>query len=251
MKLSFCLITKNEEANLPRCLTSVAPLADEIIVLDTDSTDRTVQIAREYGASVFVEEWKGYGAQKNSAAQKASHPWVFSIDADEEISPALAGQITQWKKREDQNPTDAWEICRCVFYEGKWIRHGDWYPDWVVRIFHREHSHFTEVKVHESVTVPGQKCKLPGDLYHYTYKDYADQLERIDKYAHLWAGEKARQGKSSSPLAPHLHSLSRFLRGYIIKGGFRDGKLGAQIALANAHEVFLKYKLLQEKTRHP
>lgn len=244
MKLSFCIITKNEETNLPRCLESIRSLADEIVVVDTDSSDRTLQIARDAGAKVFIEDWKGYGAQKNFAAQKASHPWIFSIDADEEISPTLAGQIAQWKKLPDPDPDRAWLVCRCVFYDGKWIRHGDWYPDWVIRLFNREHCSFSNDLVHESIQVHGPLGKLRGDLYHYTYRNYDDQLERIDKYARLWAQQKCESGKKASSLSPHIHSFYRFFKGYILKAGFLDGSTGLKIAQANAYEVFLKYKLL-------
>ncbi len=249
MKLSFCLIVKNEENNLPRCLKSIRELADEIVIVDTDSTDRTVQIARDFGAVVYSEEWKGYGEQKNSAAQKASNPWVFSIDADEEISPGLARQIAEWKKLPEPPPDRAWLICRCVHYDGKWIRHGDWYPDWVIRLFNRDHCRFSDDLVHEKVLVHGPLGKLHGDLYHYTYRDYADQLERIDKYARLWARQKSAKAQKVHALSPHLHSFFRFFRGYIIKRGFLDGKTGLQIAQANAYEVYLKYKLLQQENR--
>lgn len=247
MKLSFCLITKNEEGNLPRCLKSIGTLADEIIVVDTASADATVQIARDHGARVFDEDWKGYGAQKNSAAQKASHPWIFSIDADEEISPELSTQIAAWKRIASPEPSDVWEVCRCVFFEGRWIRHGDWYPDWVLRLYHRDHTRFNDARVHESLQLTGQRRKLRGELHHYTYRNREDQLERIDKYARLWAEEKFAAGKRAGAAAPVMHSFFRFFRAYVIKHGFLDGRIGLQIALANAHEVFMKYQLLHEK----
>jgi glycosyltransferase involved in cell wall biosynthesis len=249
MKISACLITLNEELNLPRCLASIKGLMDEIVVVDSGSNDRTVEIAQTAGARVLVQKWLGYVGQKNFALDQASHPWVLSIDADEEVSPELAASIQ--KVRQEGGGKAGYEISRLVFYRGRWIYHGDWYPDKLVRLFLKEKARFQGAQVHERLEVSGTCGMLPGHLYHYTYRDQQDRARRIEHYARLWAQSALAQGKRAALWTGPVHAAVRLVRGLIVKGGLLDGVVGWDIALGNAREVWLKYEILRELARPP
>jgi glycosyltransferase involved in cell wall biosynthesis len=252
MKISACLITLNEERNLPRCLASVAPLVDEVVVVDSASTDGTAAVAEQFGARVVQKEWLGYVGQKNFAIAQAAHPWVLSIDADEEISPELAAAIRRVKDDPAADSPGApagYEISRLVFYRNKWIRHGDWYPDRLVRLFRRDRARFTGGRVHEKLELDGEFLTLPGHLHHYTYANAADRTARCAKYARLWAETAHEERRAAGPLSAPLHAVARFLKGYVLKRGFLDGAVGWDIAMGNAREVWLKYALLRELNR--
>jgi glycosyltransferase involved in cell wall biosynthesis len=250
VKISFCLITLNEEKNLPRCLKSCADLADEIVVLDSGSTDATEKIARDFGARFERQDWPGYVGQKNKALSLASHPWIFSLDADEELSPELRTEIRLLKTAgEVGNDVGGFSMPRCVFYEGRWIRHGDWYPDRLVRWFRREGATFLGGKVHERLEIRGRAVSLHGELYHHSFRDAADHRMRGEKYARLWAQEKFEAGQGAGPLAPVCHAAFRWVRGYILRRGFLDGAQGWRIAALCARETFLKYRLLRKMSR--
>jgi glycosyltransferase involved in cell wall biosynthesis len=250
MKISFCLITLDEERNLPRCLKSCADLADEIVVLDSGSTDKTEEIAREFGARFEHQEWLGYVGQKNRVLSLASNEWVFSLDADEELSPRLREEVQLLKSAgEVGNDVSGFSMPRCVFYEGKWIRHGDWYPDRLVRWFRRDRAKFVGGKVHERLEVSGRIVSLSGDLHHYSFIDAADHRARCEKYARLWAQEKFETGQQAGVLSPAFHAAFRWLRGCLLRGGFLDGAQGRHIAALCARETFYKYKFLRELNR--
>ena len=249
MKISACLITLNEARNLRRALASVAPLVDEILIVDSGSTDGTLQIAHDSGARIIVQPWLGYVAQKNLALEHATHPWVLSLDSDEEISPELAASIGALRN----NPTpdlptspNGYTISRLVYYRGRWIRHGDWYPDRLVRLFRRDEARFTGGRVHEKLTIAGEHPLLAGHLHHYTYASPEDRAARCVKYAKLWAQSAHEAGKRAAPWTGPLHALARFGKGFFLKRGFLDGAVGYDIALGNAREVALKYRLLRE-----
>ena len=244
MKISFCLITLNEEANLRRCLASCVGLVDEIVVLDSGSTDATGQIAREFGARFEHQEWLGYVGQKNKLLSLASHDWVFSLDADEELSPELRNEIRLLRGVEPAPDRSGFSMPRCVLYEGRWIRHGDWYPDRLVRLFRRSRARFAGGRVHERLELEGRVVPLSGELYHHSFRDAADHRSRCEKYARLWAETQRDLGRTTTPLAPYSHALFRFLRGYVIRWGFLDGWRGLRIARYSAWEVHLKYSLL-------
>ena len=245
MKISFCLITLNEEANLRRCLQSCAGLADEIVVVDCGSSDGTEAIAREFGARWVHQDWLGFVGQKNIALGLAAHPWVFSIDADEEISPELQAELKQIKER--NGDVGGYSMPRCVLYEGRWIRHGDWYPDRLLRLFRKQGARFVGGKVHERLELAGGRVEsLRGDLFHYSFKDADDHWARCQKYARLWAETQHEAGRTCGPIAPWSHAAFRWLRGYILRGGFLDGPQGWRIAQMNAREVHLKYSLLRQ-----
>lgn len=250
MKISFCLITLNEEQNLPRCLQSCAGLADEIVVLDCGSTDATGKIAADFGARWQVQDWTGYVAQKNRALALAQHDWVFSIDADEELSPTLRGELAALKTKALRADVSGFTVPRCVFYEGRWIRHGDWYPDRLLRLVRREReARFVGAKVHERLEVQGVIQCLMGDLHHYSFRNAADHWERCQKYARLWAESQWDAGVRVGSCAPYGHAAHRWCRGYILKRGFLDGAQGWRIASLISREVFLKYSMLLDLQR--
>ena len=249
MKISACLITLNEERNLPRCLKSVAPLADEILVIDSGSTDRTREIAREFGARVMEQPWLGYVGQKNFALDQAAQAWVLSIDADEEISSELAAAIARVKADPACDlpaAPNGYEVSRLVFYRGRWIRHGDWYPDRLVRLFRREAARFRGGRVHEKLELPGAHPILPGHLHHFTYDHAADRARRRAVYAALWAQSAQEEGRRAAPWSDPVHALARLAKGFILKRGFLDGAVGWDVAWGNAQETALKYRLLRQ-----
>ncbi len=252
MKISACLITLNEERNLPRCLASVAPLADEIVIVDSGSTDGTAGVAAKFGARLIAQDWLGYVGQKNFALGQTRHPWVLSIDADEEISPALAAAILKLKADPTVDAPGApngYQFSRLVFYRRRWIRHGDWYPDRLVRLFRREEAHFTGGHVHEKLELPGTHPILPGHLHHFTYEDAADRNARCERYAWLWARSPREQGRKAQAWSGPVHAVARFIKGFVFKAGFLDGAIGSGIAAANAREVWLMYELLWKMNR--
>ena len=250
MKISFCLITLNEEKNLPRCLKSCADLADEIVVLDSGSMDATEKIAREFGARFERQDWPGYIGQKNKVLSLATHEWIFSLDADEELSPELHDEIRLLKSTgKTGDDVSGFDMPRCVLYEERWIRHGDWYPDRLVRLFRHSHGRFVGKLVHERLEISGRIESLHGEIFHYSFRDAADHRLRCEKYAQLWAQEKFEAGKTVGVFAPLSHAAFRWLRGYIMRGGFWDGAQGRRIAALCARETFLKYRLLHEMSR--
>jgi glycosyltransferase involved in cell wall biosynthesis len=257
MKISACIITLNEERNLPRCLKSVAPLADEILLVDSGSTDATLEIAAQFGARVVPQKWLGYVGQKNFALAQAQHSWVLSIDADEEISPELAASIARVKNAaaHGSNAADApgapngYEFSRIVFYRGRWIRHGDWYPDRLVRLFRRTEASFSGGHVHEKLELRGEHPILPGHLHHFTYENASDRADRCARYAALWAQSAHEQHRRAYRWSGPVHALARFAKGFVLKRGFLDGAIGWDIAAGNAREVWLKYQLLGKLNR--
>lgn len=246
MKITFCLITLNEETNLPRCLQSCRDLADELVVVDSGSSDATLKIAAEFGARCVHQAWLGYVGQKNFALSLASHEWVFSLDADEELSPRLRDELLRLRAAGD--PGDAisgYSMPRCVLYEGRWIRHGDWYPDRLTRLFRRSRARFAGGKVHERLELSGKVQPLTGDIYHHSFRDRQDHWARGEKYARLWAETQAENGRKVGPLSPLGHAAFRWVRGFLLKRGFLDGVHGLRIANYSAREVYLKYRILR------
>ena len=246
MKISFCLITLNEELNLPRCLRSCVDLADELIVLDSGSTDRTAQVAAEFGVRWEHQDWLGYVGQKNQALALARNEWVFSLDADEELSPELRAEVRALQRAEPASALGGFEVSRCVLYEGRWIRHGDWYPDRLVRLFRRDRARFVGAKVHERLELSGLVESLRGELYDHSFRDAADHWTRCQEYARLWAESQHAAGRGVSSSAPYVHAAFRWLRGYVLRRGFLDGSQGWRIAGFCAREVFLKYRALRQ-----
>lgn len=248
VKISVTVITKNEEDRIADALASVR-WADEIIVVDAESTDCTVEIARRYTDRVIVRPWPGYAAQKAFADQQASHEWVLSLDADERVSPQLCQAIEQLKREGPQY--DGYRIARRAWYLGRWIKHSGWYPDYQLRLYRRDRARWQGDYVHESVRVEGRIGTLRGDLWHLTRRSVAEHHEVLGRYTTLAADGDFAQGKRAGFLDILLRPPLAFLRSYILRQGFRDGLPGLVIATFAAYYVFLKLAKLWEKSeRH-
>lgn len=240
-KLSVTIITLNEESNIRDALESVK-WADEIVVVDSGSTDKTVDICREYTDKVFYNPWPGHIAQKNLAIEKSTHHWILSIDADERVTPELAGEI----KRVLEGPSvDAYAVPRLVFYLGRWIDHS-WYPDYKVRLFRRDKGRWGGINPHDKVVVDGKVERLKGDLLHYSYKDIAHHVNTMNSFTTISAREYSKLGKEAGLLDLIFKPAGMFLKKYLLKQGFRDGMPGFIIAVSSAYYVFLKYAKLWE-----
>ena len=247
MKISATVITLNEEQNLAAALESLS-WADEIIVIDSQSTDRTVDIARQFTDRVFINPWPGYSAQKNFAAEKANHDWIFNLDADERVSPDLRKQIEDLKNAGDPQAA-AFEVPRHTFYLGRWIRHSGWYPDFKLRLYNRTSGRWRGAYVHESVESEGAVERLTGPILHYTVRNASDHHLRLDRYTTLAAEEMAEQGKRVTPLSLLWSPVMAFIRAYVFRRGFLDGIPGLAIASFAAPYVFLKELKLWEKQK--
>ena len=243
-RLSAVVITKNEAANLPRCLESVRGVADEIVVVDSGSTDETEAIARRFTDRVLTQAWLGYGPQKQFAVEQATSPWVFSIDADEEVSPELAAELSDLDDR-----VAGYFVPRRVRYMGRWLEHGVWNPDFVLRAFRRDRGRFTRDRVHESVRVEGPTRRLHGVLRHYSFRDLAHHVQKMNEMTSLAAEQMAERGRSAGWAHLSLVPAWEFVRAYLLKRGFADGLPGLAVAALHAHYVFLKHAKLHERER--
>ncbi len=242
-KLSVILIVKNEAAYIHRCLQSVS-WADEIIVLDSGSTDGTLEIARTFTSHVYETDWPGYGIQKNRALAKASYPWVLALDGDEELTPELQDEI---QRLLENLPTfDGYAIRRQSLFCGRWIRYGDWRSDWVVRLWRKDVGKFDERLVHEKLLLSGATGRLTHLMRHYTYPELSVALNKMNIYSSLWAEEAYHQGKRGSVLKGWGRALWSFCRGYVFRGGFFDGWQGFVLAITNAIGTFYKYVKLKQ-----
>ncbi len=243
MVLSVCIVTHNEEANIGRTLESVRGLADEIIVVDSHSTDRTVAIAQSLGAKVFVEDWKGFARQKNSANARAQGAWILSLDADEEVSPELAASIRELLKSGQPAPQfDGYFMPRRNIYFGRWIKRGGYYPDPKLRLVKRELANFELRLVHEDIKLPGKMGRLRGDLLHHAYVDLDGFIEHQNRYSTLSAQmvlEKRQVGFSVINIV--FRPMVRFFYNYIVRGGFLDGPEGLLVHLYHGAYVSWKY----------
>ena len=245
-KLSVTIITKNEAANIGAALESVA-WADELIVVDSGSTDETVGIARRYTDRVSSREWEGYGAQKNHAAGLAEHDWILSLDADERVSSELATEIRERLAREPSHP--GYRIPRVTSYLGRWIRSTDWYPDYQLRLYDRRAARWNARSVHESVSTDGTVGRLRNELRHYSFRNLSDHLATIDRYTTLVAHQMHAQGWRAGWLDVGVHPPLAFCRNYALRLGFRQGFPGLIVSLMNSYYVFLKFAKLWELQR--
>lgn len=242
-KISVTIITFNEERNIRRCLESVR-WADEIVVVDSFSTDKTVEICREYTEHVIQHEWLGYVQQKNYAVDCATYDWIFSLDADEEISPELQSAILgMWKRGFSY---DGYKVARKVYYLGRWIRHGGWYPDYKIRLFHRAKGRWGGIDLHEKVILNGTCGKLKGDLFHYTYENITVHIRKMNSYTTISAQKLYKKGRKPSLLNIFFNPPVKFIKTYFIKAGFLDGKAGFFISIIGSFYVFMKYLKLWE-----
>ena len=242
--LAVCIITRDEEDRIGDCLSSVA-FADDILVVDSGSTDRTVAIARERGARVIVHDWPGYIAQKNFALEQMTADWVFCIDADERVSPALAAGIHQALATAPATIA-GYRMARKTFYLGRWILHGGWYPDWKVRLVRRGRARWGGIDPHDRLEADGPIGTLPGDLEHRTYRDVADHLRTIDRFTSVGARELHARGCGGALAGMLFNPPAKFLKMYLLKAGFLDGLPGLIVAVLGSYYVFLKYAKLWE-----
>ena len=245
-KLTVTVVAKNEAADIGAALASVA-WADEIVVVDSHSTDDTVAVARRHTDRVVVHDWLGHIEQKNYAASLASHEWILSLDADERVTPALASEIRALLAGTPREA--AYVIPRVTFHLGHWIRTTDWYPDYQHRLYDRRAAKWTGRYVHEALTVQGGVGRLRGELQHYAYRDIADHLETINRYTTYAARQMHEDGRRAGLLQLAGHPPLAFLRNYIARGGIRDGARGFVISAMNAYYVFLKFAKLWELNR--
>lgn len=242
-KLSVCIIARDEAGNLPRCLDAVS-FADEIVVVDSESTDATREIATARGCTVIVQPFLGHVKQKQFAIDRASHDWVLCVDADEVVDDALRASVLA--ALADAKPAAGYEVNRHTFHLGAFIDHGGWFPEWRLRLFDRRRGGWRGIDPHDRVEVEGEVRRLAGELRHYAYRDLSHHLAKIDSYTSIIAREKDEAGKRPRWSDFVLRPPARFLRMYVLRGGFRDGVRGLILAGVGACYVFLKYAKLWE-----
>lgn len=246
--LSVIVITKNEAQHIGRCLASVA-WADEIIVLDSGSSDDTVALCEQYTDQVFVTDWPGFGPQKQRALEKARHDWVLSIDADEEINESLKAEILAAMQ---QSGVDGFEIPRLSSYCGRQIKHGGWWPDYVLRLFRREAGRFSDDVVHERILLSGNVRRLQNPLLHEAFVNPDEVLHKINGYSSLGAEKLFARNKNASLGLAIAKGLWTFFRTYILKGACLDGPEGLMLSISNAEGSYYKYlKLRDLNQKHP
>lgn len=246
--VSVIVITKDEAANIGEALETVS-WADEILVIDAESTDETVAIARRHATRVLVRPWPGYSEQKNFAAGLARHDWILSIDADERVTPALADDIRRALAARPEER--GFEVARVTFHLGRWIRSTDWYPDHQLRLYDRRSARWNDRPVHESVAVDGRVGRLRGELQHFAYRDLSHHLQTIDRYTTLAAAHMDDLGQRAGFADLLLHPPLAFLRNYVLRLGLRDGLPGLMVSLLNSYYVMLKFAKLWERQHRP
>ncbi len=237
MSLSVIIIAKNEAHAIGKCLESVS-WADEIVVVDSGSTDGTVEICENQGAKVVMTDWPGFGPQKNRALDLATSDWVLSLDADEYVSEELAREI---RDAVSASGAVAYSIPRSSSYCGKYMRHSGWWPDRVTRLFRRGRARFSDDLVHERLIVEGHTGKLSNPLMHEAFTDLSEVLQKMDSYSSAGAVRMAGKGKQSSLGAAVLKGMWAFFRTYILQAGFLDGREGFMLAVSNAEGTYYRY----------
>jgi glycosyltransferase involved in cell wall biosynthesis len=247
-RISVVVITKNEARNVGRCLASLAPVADEIVVVDDFSSDDTAALCERWGARVVRQAWLGFGPQKNLGNALARHEWILSVDADEALDPDLQRAIVRAK---EAGLRGAYEISRLNWYYGRFVRHGLEYPEWKVRLFPRGRASWSDSLVHEELRLaePLPVTRLEGHLLHYTYARLEEQILKANRYTSLAAEDAFRRGAPASVARMLLSPLAVLLKAYVVKRGFLDGVHGLVRAFVHAHTAFLKYAKLWDLHR--
>ena len=246
-KISACVICFNEERKIRRCLASLS-WCDEIVVIDSFSTDNTPAICREYTDRVYQHEWLGYIAQRNMVRDLALHPWILYLDSDEEVSPELRDEILAEFER-GTAPCVGYEFPRQVYYIGRWIRHGEWYPDVKLRLFRKSRGRTEGIEPHDTVVVNGPVKRLKAPVWHYTYDDLRDHMDTANRFSTISAQQKFVQEMPFRWLDLLLRPPFHFIKGYILRAGFLDGTHGFVIAVISAYAAFVKYAKLWELDR--
>jgi len=245
-KLSAVIITQNEERNIGRCIDSLKGVADDIVVVDSGSTDNTEVICKEKGARFFYNKWEGYIEQKNFANNLAEHPYILSVDADEALSGQLRDSILEAK---DSLEADGYEMNRLTNYCGKWIRHGGWYPDRKLRLFHRDKFEWGGEKIHEAMMMKEPNARiegLSGDLLHYSYYNISQHIAQANHFTNMTAELAVERGKSSGMIKIIFSPVVKFIRDYIFKLGFLDGYYGYIVCRISAQATFMKYSKIRQ-----
>ncbi len=245
-RVTVTIITLDEAAHIADAIDSAA-WADEIIVVDSGSVDGTLAIARARGARAETRAWTGYVDQKNFAAGLATHDWIFSLDADERIPPALASEVRSLLSTEPAR--GGYRVPRVTFHLGRWIRTTDFYPDFQTRLYDRRKGRWQGRYVHESVAVDGEPGQLTNELLHYSYRNLSDHLDRINAYTTLAARQMYESGRRAHVVDLLLHPPAAFLRNYVLRRGFLDGTAGLTLSMVNAYSVLLKFAKLWELQR--
>ena len=241
-RISACVITFNEEAHIEECLKSLE-WCDELVVVDSHSTDKTRELAEGLGARVIERDWPGFGPQKEAAVAEARHDWVLCLDADERVTPELREEIERVHAA-GFSGVIGYRIPRLSNYLGRWIRHGTWYPSRQLRLYHRAHGCWGGSAPHEKVTLDGPTQNLNGDMLHYTYRSFTDHQQKIDSYTTTMAEGMFAKGKRASALDMLTHPLWRFFNFYILRRGFLEGWQGFLLACLTAHYARMKYAKL-------
>ena len=251
LPISLSIIAQNEEANLARCLQSVAGLAEEIIVVDSGSKDRTVEIAESFGAKVTHQNWLGHRDQKNVALKLCTRPWVLALDCDEELSSELRESIEKFFRDGLNEKFSGAEFNRKVWFLSRWIMHGDWYPDRKLRLFRRELARWGGSPEHDYIEMEGPVTRLSGDLHHFSFPTTNRYIEKINVYADVFLQRQKADGARWSLMTNIVRPLWRFFRAYVLRRGFLDGFPGLWIAVATAFSAFVRYsrKFEDEQTR--
>ncbi len=246
--VTACIITFNEESNIRRCLESVK-WADEIVVVDSNSTDATVEICREYTQKIYHREFEGHIEQKSYALQCAGNDWVLCIDADEELSPALISEIREGLEKEGDK-FEGFFFPRHAFYLGRWINHCGWYPDYKLRLFRKSLGEWGGTNPHDKVELKGRTKHLRNDMNHYTYKDFSHHLKTIDDYSTIYAREARKRGERFSLAKLIFRPVFKFFEIYLYKKGCMDGLPGFIISVLYSYYVFLRYSKIWEADGH-
>ena len=247
MKISATIITWNEETQLARCLESIQGIADEIIVVDSESVDKTREIAGSHGARVFCRPWTNYSDQKNFASRQASHDWILSLDADECLSASLHEALVTLKK--NSSSAEAYAFRRLAFYLGRWIYHSGWYPDYKTRLYLKDKAHWEGQFVHETLVVMGRISRIEADLLHYPCESVSAHAGSLELYTTLAAQDLWTRGTHSTFPILLGSAVGAFMKSYFLKGGFLDGIQGCLIATFASYYNFLKYAKLWELER--
>jgi glycosyltransferase involved in cell wall biosynthesis len=246
LKISASIIVRNEEANVAEVCQTVA-WADEIVIVDSDSTDRTVEIARRHTDKVFNREFRGYKDKHEFADAQTTGDWIFWIDADERVTPELREAIEKLRQRDPATLPDGFRIARRTQYLGRWIQHSGWYPDYQMRLYRKAASYWDGVSPHETARVDGRVETLPGEFRHYTKRNLSEHHRVLDEYTTLAAEFHAGKNKRVRAIDLFVLPIAAFIRTYVFKQGFRDGVPGLIIAMFTAYSVFLKFAKVWEK----
>lgn len=252
MRISATIIVRNEEANIAEVCESLA-WADEIVIVDSDSTDRTVDIAKKYTDKLFNREFKGYKDKHEFADSQATGDWIFWIDADERVSDELKNSIAALRNKPDEELSDGYKISRKTFFMHRWIRHCGWSPDYQLRLYRKAKSYWDGVAPHQTARVDGRVELLDGELLHFTKNTLSEYHRVLDSYATLAAEHLADDGTTVGAFGIFSRSVAAFLRTFLLKQGFRDGVPGLMISMFTAYGVFLKYAKVWEirRSRQP